>query len=94
MVTAAEDILALFDLDGTLLTGDCDEAWVEFLIDRGALDRASFEHANAAIVERYRRGEVGLLEFTEQPSFAVGGECPVPRRRRKVNDEQSRPSGH
>ena len=59
------DILALFDLDGTLLTGDCDEAWVEFLIDQGALDRATFERTNAAIVDRYRRGEVGLLEFTE-----------------------------
>ncbi|MEO8738730.1 MAG: HAD family hydrolase [Casimicrobiaceae bacterium] len=59
------DILALFDLDGTLLTGDCDEAWVEFLIDQGALDRASFERANRVIVDSYRRGEVGLLEFTE-----------------------------
>ena len=65
MGTAAEDILALFDLDGTLLAGDCDEAWVAFLIDQGALDRANFERANGAIVDRYRRGEVGLLEFTE-----------------------------
>ena len=65
MLTAAEDVLALFDLDGTLLTGDCDEAWVEFLIEQGALDRATFENANDAIVDRYRRGEVGLLEFTE-----------------------------
>jgi HAD superfamily hydrolase (TIGR01490 family) len=65
MGTPAEDVLALFDLDGTLLTGDCDEAWVEFLIAQGTLDRAIFERANAAIGDRYRRGEVGLLEFTE-----------------------------
>jgi HAD superfamily hydrolase (TIGR01490 family) len=59
------DVLALLDLDRTLLTGDCDEAWVEFLIERDVLDRASFERANRHVVERYRRGEVGVLEFTE-----------------------------
>ncbi len=59
------DVLALFDLDHTLLDGDCDEAWVEFLIDRGALDRDSVARANRVVVDRYRRGEVGVLEFTE-----------------------------
>ncbi|HEV7413172.1 MAG TPA: HAD family hydrolase [Casimicrobiaceae bacterium] len=59
------DVLALFDLDHTLLALDSDEAWVEFLIGEGALDRAVFEQANIAIVDRYRRGEVGVLEFTE-----------------------------
>jgi HAD superfamily hydrolase (TIGR01490 family) len=59
------DVLALFDLDHTLLTGDCDEAWIEFLIEREVLERASFERANHEVVDRYRRGEVGVLEFTE-----------------------------
>jgi HAD superfamily hydrolase (TIGR01490 family) len=59
------DVLALFDLDQTLLDGDCDEAWVEFLIERKMLDRATFEAGNREIVDRYRRGEVGILEFTE-----------------------------
>ena len=59
------DVLALFDLDHTLLTVDCDEAWVEFLIEQGAIDRATFEEGNRLVAERYRRGEVGLLEFTE-----------------------------
>lgn len=59
------NVLALFDLDHTLLTGDCDEAWIEFLIERDVLDRAAFERANHEVVERYRRGEVGVLEFTE-----------------------------
>ena len=59
------DVLALFDLDHTLLALDSDEAWVDFLIGEGALDRAVFEQGNRAIVERYRRGEVGVLEFTE-----------------------------
>ncbi|MEP6996447.1 MAG: HAD-IB family hydrolase [Betaproteobacteria bacterium] len=59
------DVLALFDLDHTLLALDSDEAWVDFLIGAGALDRDVFERGNRAIAERYRRGEVGVLEFTE-----------------------------
>ena len=59
------DVLALFDLDHTLLALDSDEAWVDFLIGEGALDRAVFERGNRAIAERYRRGEVGPKEFTE-----------------------------
>jgi HAD superfamily hydrolase (TIGR01490 family) len=59
------EVLALFDLDHTLLTVDCDEAWVEFLIEHGVVERSSFEAGNRRITERYRRGEVGLLEFTE-----------------------------
>ncbi|MBS3801088.1 MAG: HAD-IB family hydrolase, partial [Thioalkalivibrio sp.] len=30
--------LALFDLDNTLLAGDSDHAWGEFLIRRGAVN--------------------------------------------------------
>ena len=48
--------LALFDLDGTLLDGDTDELWCEFLMDEGVLDRADFEARNRSIVERYRAG--------------------------------------
>jgi len=58
-------VLALFDLDHTLLTVDCDEAWVEFLIEQGVVDRVTFEAGNRVVGEKYRRGEVGLLEFTE-----------------------------
>lgn len=58
------DVLALFDLDHTLLTLDSDEAWVEFLIEEGALDRTTFERANHEMVLRYRAGEATSVEFT------------------------------
>src|SRR6266516_6730808 len=58
------DVLALFDLDHTLLTLDSDEAWVEFLIEEGILDRAEFERANHELVARYRAGEATSVEFT------------------------------
>ena len=59
------DTLALFDLDHTLLSQDSDELWVDFLLERGKLDRATFEPANRALVDRYRRGVAGAHEFTE-----------------------------
>ena len=55
--------LALFDLDGTLLDGDTDELWCEFLIDEGVLARADFSARNRIIVERYRAGTIGPAEF-------------------------------
>jgi HAD superfamily hydrolase (TIGR01490 family) len=58
------DVLALFDLDHTLLTLDSDEAWIEFLIEDGILDRVEFERANHELVARYRAGEATSVEFT------------------------------
>ena len=34
--------LVLFDLDNTLLAGDSDYEWGQFLIDRGVLERAAY----------------------------------------------------
>ena len=55
--------LALFDLDGTLLDGDTDELWCEFLMDEGVLNRADFESRNRSVVERYRAGTITPAEF-------------------------------
>jgi HAD superfamily hydrolase (TIGR01490 family) len=45
--------LALFDLDHTLLSGDSDVLWCEFLMQQGVLDRAEFEPRNADMARRY-----------------------------------------
>ncbi len=55
--------LALFDLDGTLLDGDTDELWCEFLMQEGILDRAVFEASNRSVVERYAVGAIEPAEF-------------------------------
>jgi HAD superfamily hydrolase (TIGR01490 family) len=59
------DVLALFDLDHTLLPHDTDEQWVAFLVEQGALDRAQYDAANRDLIARYNRGEAGAIEFTE-----------------------------
>ncbi len=48
--------LALFDLDNTLLSGDSDFEWAQFLISRGVLDREVHEAANLEFYEQYKAG--------------------------------------
>lgn len=72
----SEKVLALFDLDHTLLTLDSDEAWVEFLLEEGILDRASFERANHDLVTRYRAGEATSVEFTHFYLATLAGRDP------------------
>ena len=61
--------LTLFDLDHTLLNGDSDVLWCDFLIDKGVLDKQHFGARNADIETRYKAGTVGLQEFAD---FYVG----------------------
>ena len=43
MTREDEDLeLALFDLDNTLLSGDSDYEWAQFLVERGVLERAEY----------------------------------------------------
>src|SRR5690349_13921329 len=55
--------LIIFDLDGTLLTGDSDEYWLRFLIEKGAVPRGPTEARNDEIQARYERGEASAEEF-------------------------------
>jgi HAD superfamily hydrolase (TIGR01490 family) len=55
--------LALFDLDNTLLAGDSDYEWGQFLVDRGVLDRDSYEAQNRAYYEQYAAGTLDIHEF-------------------------------
>lgn len=61
--------LTLFDLDNTLLTGDSDVLWCDFLIRQGILDREEFSARNADMDARYKAGTVRPREFSE---FYVG----------------------
>jgi HAD superfamily hydrolase (TIGR01490 family) len=55
--------LALFDLDNTLLAGDSDYEWGQFLVDRGVLERESYEAQNRAFYEQYKAGTLDIHEF-------------------------------
>ena len=55
--------LALFDLDNTLLAGDSDYEWGQFLIDQGVLKREQYEAQNAEFFEQYKAGTLDIHEF-------------------------------
>jgi len=57
--------LVLFDLDNTLLAGDSDYEWAQFLIDRGVLDRTTYESANDRFYEQYKAGALDIYEFLD-----------------------------
>lgn len=55
--------LALFDLDNTLLTGDSDFEWAQFLISKGVVDRELQEAKNIQFYEQYKAGTLDIYEF-------------------------------
>lgn len=73
--------LALFDLDNTLLSGDSDFEWAQFLIEQGVLDRELFEAKNQAFYEQYKQGTLDIHEFLD---FQLK---PLSRHARKTLDE-------
>ena len=61
--------LTLFDLDNTLLAGDSDYEWGQYLIDRGVLHREDYETQNNRFFEQYKAGTLDIHEYLE---FALG----------------------
>jgi len=62
--------LALFDLDNTLIRGDSDFEWAQFLINKGVLERELYEARNFEFYEQYKAGTLDIelfLDFQLQP---------------------------
>ncbi len=57
--------LALFDLDNTLLNGDSDFEWSQFLIRIGVLDRELFAAQNLKFYEQYKAGTLDIHAFLD-----------------------------
>ena len=55
--------LALFDLDNTLLADDSDFLWGCFLVDKGLVDKATYDAANKRFYDEYKQGTLDILEF-------------------------------
>lgn len=62
--------LAIFDLDNTLLAGDSDHAWGEFLVEKGIVDAELYQQANDQFLKDYQTGNLDIqayLEFALKP---------------------------
>ncbi len=55
--------LAIFDLDKTLLSGDSDHAWGEFLVERGLVDGSRYQRENDRYYEAYKAGELDIADY-------------------------------
>ena len=55
--------LAVFDLDNTLLRGDSDRAWGEFLAGKDAVDGEAYRVANERYYAQYVAGTLDIHEF-------------------------------
>jgi HAD superfamily hydrolase (TIGR01490 family) len=68
--------LALFDLDHTLLSGDSDVLWCEFLMHEGVLRRDEFAPRNAQMEAAYKAGTVDMQAFADFYASTLAGRTP------------------
>lgn len=55
--------LAIFDLDNTLISGDSDFLWGQFLVNQGVVDKDQYEQKNAKFYEDYQQGKLDIVKF-------------------------------
>ncbi len=56
-------VLAIFDLDNTLLGGDSDHAWGEYLIAKGLVDPVWYKEQNDYFFDQYKQGTLDIYAF-------------------------------
>lgn len=71
--------LAIFDLDNTLLGGDSDHAFGDFLISEGLVDPITHKARNDAFYQQYKLGALDMAAYTE---FAIAAVAGLPRGQR------------
>lgn len=62
--------LAIFDLDHTLINGDSDHLWGEYMVEHGIVDELSYRQRNDAYYQDYQRGTLDndqYLQFALEP---------------------------
>jgi len=57
--------LAIFDLDNTLLGGDSDYSWGQFLCRKGMVDAEEYTRTNTKFYEDYEQGNLDIQAFLE-----------------------------
>ena len=81
--------LALFDLDNTLIAGDSDHLWGDFLVSQGRVDAIEHKALNAHFYDQYKNGELNIdeyLTFALGPMAGMTKETLAPLQRQFVRD--------
>lgn len=75
--------LAIFDLDHTLLAGDSDHLWGEFMIERGLVEREHHRRQNDRFYADYKAGTLDMAAYTRfalEPLVRLGAPALLPLR--------------
>lgn len=57
--------LAIFDLDNTLIAGDSDHAWGEFLVNKNLVDSQWYKSQNDKFYADYCAGQLDIIAYSE-----------------------------
>jgi len=68
--------LAIFDLDNTILNGDSDYSWINFLIDIGYVNKDEYEKKNQYFYDKYYEGKLDYDEWAEFALSTIKGKRP------------------
>ena len=68
--------LAIFDLDNTILNGDSDYSWINFLIDIEYVDKDEYERKNQYFYDKYYEGNLDYDEWAEFALSTIKGKKP------------------
>ena len=68
--------LAIFDLDNTLIAGDSDHQWGEFLVEKKLVDEDEYRRQNDRFFEDYKNGELDIYSFIKF-AFAPLARLPI-----------------
>ena len=68
--------LAIFDLDNTILNGDSDYSWINFLIEKRIVDKDEYERKNKYFYDQYYQGKLNYDEWAEFALTTIKGKKP------------------
>ena len=68
--------LVIFDLDNTILNGDSDYSWINFLINENYVDKHEYEKRNQYFYNQYYEGNLDYDEWAEFALSTIKGKTP------------------
>lgn len=67
--------LAIFDLDNTLIAGDSDHLWGEFIVERGLVPAVQYRQQNDQFYADYKKGTLDIIAYL---NFALAPLATIP----------------
>lgn len=64
--------MAIFDLDETLIAGDSDHAWFQFIIEQGLVDADEYGEQNHRFYQQYKAGTLDIAAYLELVCTILG----------------------